>query len=117
MQIINSLNSFATYGIEPDVTIVLGQVSSHANTQRVNERGELDRIELEDCDFHERVAGYFANLPHESSRLHFVDTSGSKVDSAREIIEVLSKAAPGIFCDKRVIDEHLVKIASAKKAD
>jgi dTMP kinase len=116
MDIVHALNDFATYGIEPDITIVLGQGSAHANAQRVSNRGTLDRIELEDTDFHGRVEGYFANLPQDSERLHFVDTSGSKYETARAIIGILADAAPHIYIDGSVVDAHLAEIAAAEEA-
>ena len=54
-------NRFATAGLEPDLTLLL-QMPVGAGLERADRRGQRDRIERADDDFHARVAAGFASF-------------------------------------------------------
>jgi thymidylate kinase len=105
---IGALNEFATYGIEPDITFVLGQGSAAANATRLNAREALDRIELETAEFHKSVTAYFEALPAAvPERVHFVNTSHARSDAAREVLEILQARFVQINLEALDIDAEL----------
>ncbi len=58
MAVLKSINSFATDGIVPDLTLLLTMPVDDA-LERLSNRGNADRMEREDRDFHARVANAF----------------------------------------------------------
>lgn len=56
--LVRSANALAVGGVVPDVTLLL-TVEGELATQRMVERGSLDRMEREDAAFHARVADAF----------------------------------------------------------
>ena len=88
---VERLNLTATGGLKPDITIVLDLEASEG-LRRLGQ--DLDRIESEAVDFHEKVRnGYIEIARSEPERVRLVDSSGSIEATAAEI--------------KRIIDEFL----------
>lgn len=56
-----SLNELATAGVTPDLTFLF-DLSPRQASRRMKERGQLDRIESRDEDFHQRVYDGFQTL-------------------------------------------------------
>ena len=54
-------NRFATAGLRPDLTLLL-QMPAGAGLERADRRGQRDRIERADDDFHARVTAGFASF-------------------------------------------------------
>lgn len=108
LNMIGALNEFATHGIEPDITFVLGQGSAAANATRLNARETLDRIELETAEFHKSVTAYFETLPAVApERVHFINTSNARSDAAREVLEILQVRFAQINLEALDIDAEL----------
>lgn len=60
-----AVNSFATGGLKPDVTIILDISAADGRARRISASGgveESDRLEAEPDDFHERIRRAFLNL-------------------------------------------------------
>lgn len=71
------INEFATQGIKPDLTIHL-DLPAKVGIGRKREQAELDRMELETIDFHERVAeGYRRLAKHAPERIRTIDATQS----------------------------------------
>ena len=74
---IESLNEWATSGITPDVTFLF-DLSPQRAQDRMKDRGQLDRIESRDQDFHERVyEGFHVLLKKYPERMILIDADQS----------------------------------------
>ena len=74
--LINHLNQIATGGLVPDLTFLLN-LPIEIGLQRASaSRGELDRIERENLEFHERVQnGYLAIAKEGTNRIKIIDAT------------------------------------------
>lgn len=73
MEEIFNMNEFAIEGHMPDATIFLS-VSLKTGMQRVNQRGNLDRMDQESMEFHEKVAkGYECVKIRYADRMIIID--------------------------------------------
>jgi len=72
---IGELESLATGGLKPDLTLLLELPVAHGRA-RASQRGDADRIEAERDDFFERVrATYLARAQAEPQRFRVIDAS------------------------------------------
>ena len=72
---IYSLNEFALQGIMPDLTIHL-DLPARVGIGRKKDQKELDRMEMEALDFHERVAeGYRTLAKNAPDRIYTIDAT------------------------------------------
>jgi dTMP kinase len=72
---IGELESLATGGLKPDLTLLLDLPVAHGRA-RASQRGDADRIEAERDDFFERVrATYLARAQAEPQRFRVIDAS------------------------------------------
>jgi dTMP kinase len=78
LDVIRHLNRIATNGLTPHLTFLL-DLPVEIGLQRVQQsRGEMDRLELEDIEFHRRVRqGYLAMASHEPNRVKVIDAQAS----------------------------------------
>lgn len=82
---ISLINRFATKGLKPDLTIYL-DVSPKEGIKRKEEQKDLDRLELEKLNFHEKVnKGYKLIAKNEPERILLIDGS-RKIEEIHEII-------------------------------
>ncbi len=80
-----NVNLYALQGIMPDITIFLDMPAAEG-IKRKKEQHELDRMELESVEFHEKVAEGYRRLAREyEERIFRVDAMLS-VEEIREII-------------------------------
>jgi dTMP kinase len=89
------LTSWATGGLWPDLTVLLDVPPDVAASRR---RRELDRLEREDADFHQRVAaGYHALAAADRATWAVVDGLGEAADVAGRVLAVVTErlGAPG----------------------
>jgi len=74
-QLIMSINSIATEGIKPYITILF-DLDVEVGLKRNKEINKTDRLELEDIEFHKRVReGYLQIAEKETDRIKIVDAS------------------------------------------
>jgi dTMP kinase len=87
------LQSFATGGLRPDLTILL-DVPVEVGLERTRRRKEWNRFEdTEEVDFFERVrAAYMALADDEPERFRIVDGAGTVADSDEAIRTVVAAA-------------------------
>lgn len=64
-----SVTNFATAGLKPDLTFFLDIEPRRGLARRLNNQEEMNRLDLESLDFHERVrAGYFELIAGDPQR-------------------------------------------------
>jgi dTMP kinase len=82
---VDVLNAVATGGLRPDLTVLL-DVPADVGIARV--RGELDRIEQESIEFHERVReGFLALAAEEPGRILLLDGTKTEQELAAQVLE------------------------------
>jgi len=97
-------NAMATSGLVPDLTLLL-TIPAEAGLARARDRGQHDRMERAELEFHERVARAFERFATESwQRTHpecgpilLVEASGSADAVCGRIGAALRARWPGIF--------------------
>lgn len=88
---VDSVNSAATGGLMPDLTVLL-DVPVDVGMARVH--GELDRIERESIEFHERVRqGFLALAAEEPERFLLLDGTDTESELAAQVLERVLKAS------------------------
>lgn len=86
------LNLVATGGLKPDLTIVLDLPASEG-LRRLGR--DLDRIESEAIDFHEKVRnGYIELARKDPDRVKVVDSSGTIEETASEVVKIVEDLLP-----------------------
>lgn len=87
LQEVRSINEWATNGVTPDLTFLFDLTPSRAS-ERMKERGQLDRIESRDVAFHERVYEGFQTLLRENSeRMVRIDADQSVESIQDEVLD------------------------------
>ena len=85
------LVSFATGGLKPDLTILL-DVDVETGLRRKELKGEWNRLDAYNLDFHQRVRkGYFNLVKAEPERWEVVDASQTPTEVQEELQKVISK--------------------------
>ncbi len=85
------LVTFATGGLKPDLTILL-DVDVETGLRRKELKGEWNRLDAYDLDFHQRVRrGYFNLVQAEPERWVVIDASQSPVKVQEEMRRVVSE--------------------------
>lgn len=86
---LRKLNDFSTGGLRPDVTLLLDG-DPRVLLQRRNERGVVDKFELQGLEFHDAVrAGYLQLAKEEPNRILVVDATRDPEVVMEEIIKKL----------------------------
>ena len=84
------ITRFATGGLKPDLTLMLDIDVSRGIARRVDNNEEMNRLDLEKIEFHERVRqGYFALIDAEPDRWRVID--------ADRPIDVIQSDLRGLF--------------------
>jgi len=92
LDVIESLNRFATGGLKPDLTIVFDLDPSVARSRSVSRPvgGLLGAFDEQHADFHERMrAGYLKMAKNDPSRIRVVDASGSADETHAQVMSVV----------------------------
>ncbi|MDR0298366.1 MAG: dTMP kinase [Streptococcaceae bacterium] len=93
------LNDFATDGRKPDLTVYF-DIAPEVGLARVsaNSEREVNRLDLADLAFYERVvAGYKKLVEEEPERFVVVDASASVDDVTRQVLTAIRTRFPGEF--------------------
>jgi dTMP kinase len=94
-----ALTAIATGGLVPDLTLLLDIDVNHGLSRRRDEGEEMNRLDLEEVAFHERVrAGYHALAAAEPSRWTIIDAD-QPVDTVQSAIRrAVEKRLPTVDC-------------------
>ena len=76
LDFIHILNERVSLGIKPDLVVLL-DIDPEAGLKRVAARGQKDRLELADLNFHKRVREGFLAQAKEDSSWHVLDAARS----------------------------------------
>ena len=91
MQYIVLLEKFVQQGISPDV-VLLFDVNVAVALDRINKRGNIDRIEKEKADFFERVRDvYLKRAALDSKKYYIIDANCDLMSVQQQIIDILLK--------------------------
>jgi len=90
--LVSKIVRLATDGLVPDLTLLfdvnVGE-STNRTTRRSNARNQLDRLDIEHADFHERVRdAYLEIAAAEPDRVKVIDTSGP-VEATQERVKTI----------------------------
>jgi len=87
-----TLTHIATGGLTPDLTLLLDLDVTCGLTRRLTEGDEMNRLDLEAVDFHERVReGYFALATAEPDRWVIIDADRPVAKVAADIQRIVSE--------------------------
>ena len=88
---IRALEKWTLGDFEPHLTLLL-DIPVDKGMQRIRERGELDRFEVEDFSFFERVrSAYLALADKQSDRIHIIDAAQTLEHVQLQIKAVLDR--------------------------
>jgi dTMP kinase len=91
--LITQIVTLATDGLVPDLTLLFDvsvNESTDRTTRRSNARNQLDRIDIEHSDFHQRVRKAYLQIAEaEPNRVKVIDTSGPVERTQERVREVL----------------------------
>lgn len=91
LDLINTLNKHVTAGIKPNLTVLL-DIPPKLGIDRVKNRGELNRLDAESLEFHEKVnMGYLEIARKEPNRFVVINADCGINDIAKAIREELIK--------------------------
>jgi dTMP kinase len=91
VELVYEVNQYAIGETFPDVTILL-DISGQTGIKRKKNQGELDRMELEAAEFHEKVSnGYRALADRYSDRIKKIDATQSIKEIHDQILEIVEK--------------------------
>ncbi len=91
LKLINSLDKVATGGIRPDVTLLL-DLDVETGLMRNKHINKIDRLELEDIEFHRKVRkGYLKLAAEEPERIKLIKASNGIDAIHRKIVSVISR--------------------------
>ena len=91
--LITQIVTLATDGLVPDLTLLFDvsvNESTNRTTRRSNARNQLDRMDIEHSDFHQRVRKAYLQIAEaEPDRIKVIDTSGPVERTQERVREVL----------------------------
>jgi dTMP kinase len=81
LQVIETLTKIATYGLEPNLTIILDLEVEEGLLRAERFKNHLDRIESQSIDFHNKVRNGYLDIAHKNpERVKVIDANGSIED-------------------------------------
>ncbi len=92
LELIHQLNAIATGGLMPDLTLWL-DLPPEVGLQRIQQRGEANRLEREALAFHQRVRqGYLTLAEQDPERMIRLDAEAPADEIEQEITKILQKS-------------------------
>ncbi|SVE22968.1 uncharacterized protein METZ01_LOCUS475822 [marine metagenome] len=90
LNMINSLSAYLEFP-NPDLTLLF-DLPVKISLERTKKRGELDRFEKEEIEFHNRIRASYLKLANDNSdRIKVIDSSQSPDKVQAKVIEIISK--------------------------
>lgn len=94
---VDAVNAFAMASAVPDRTLLMACGDAGTSLERAIRRGHADRLEQAGTAFHGRVAEGFAALAAaEPGRVRSIDSSGSRVETARQVCAAVADLLPEV---------------------
>lgn len=94
---LRQITQFATGGLKPDLTFLLDMDVERGLARRVANAAEMNRLDLEQVSFHQRVRqGYFALVQQEPNRWAVVDADRPVEIVQRELQQLLMNRLAGL---------------------
>ncbi len=91
LQKIEALNDFGLEGFRPDLTLFFA-LDPQTEAKRMNQRGELNRLDQESLEFHQKVRDGFEKLRQQyPERIVTIDASKSKEEVLQEATDIILK--------------------------
>ena len=92
---VEQLNDFGLEGFRPDYTLFFA-LDLATEKERMVLRGQMNRLDLESNDFHQRVRDGFEQLSQqEPERIRIIDASKSKEEVANTTVDVIEQLWKG----------------------
>ena len=92
---LRQLGSFATGGLEPDLTLVFDADPAKLLARR-QQRGVQDRYEQQGLEFQQRLrAGFLQLAEAEPQRLQVIDALGSQQEVTAKVLQAISRVISG----------------------
>lgn len=89
VSVIETLDRMATGGLKPEITLLL-DIDVEMGLRRNRGANKIDRIELEDIEFHKKVrAGYHELARSEPGRIKVIDASGTVEEIQGKVIGIV----------------------------
>jgi len=98
--VLNTLRQVAIGDFKPDATLLL-DIDPAVGLQRAKVRGELDRIELEQLSFFQRIGAKYRELAQADATIHSVD-AGQDIENVQEQIRDVLTA--NVDCHQQSVD-------------
>lgn len=97
MDTVEAINEYALQGLRPDLTLFFS-LSVEEGKRRMLERGELNRMDLEEDAFHARVRQGFEEICQKNpQRTVVIDAAKSRQAVADQVMQVLKERFPFLF--------------------
>lgn len=96
---IEQLNDFGLEGFRPDYTLFFS-LDLETEKERMEMRGEMNRLDLESREFHQRVRDGFTCLCQQNpQRIHVIDASQTKEEVAQATLALVEELWEGRLHD------------------
>lgn len=99
IEVLNTLRQVAIGDFKPDMTLLL-DIDPAVGLQRAKVRGELDRIELEQLSFFQRIGAKYQELAAADDSIYTVD-AGQNIDDVQ--LQIRDVLAANIDCHNKNI--------------
>jgi dTMP kinase len=91
LRLIQSLDSIATSGMRPDITLLL-DLDEETGLRRNRGMNKTDRFELEDINFHKRVRKGFLELAaQQPGRIKLIDASLHRKEISKRVLDIIKE--------------------------
>lgn len=100
IDVLNTLRQVAIGDFKPDVTLLL-DIDPAVGLQRAKNRGELDRIELEQLSFFQRIGATYNELAAADDTIFSVD-AGQNIENVQ--IQIRNVLAANVHCNQTNVD-------------
>ena len=100
IDVLNTLRQVAIGYFKPDATLLL-DIDPAVGLQRAKVRGELDRIELEQLSFFQRIGAKYNELAAADDTIYSVD-AGQNIDNVQ--LQIRAVLAENVDCHNKNVD-------------
>lgn len=100
IDVLNTLRQVAIGDFKPDATLLL-DIDPAVGLQRAKVRGELDRIELEQLSFFQRIGAKYNELAAADDTIYTVD-AGQDIDNVQ--LQIRAVLAENVDCHNKNVD-------------